>query len=288
MKFKLYNEVKEFYKDTYDVLLKHEAQNIIPLGNIIIGYKGEDKTDWRDPKNWFMATIFDESSLHITAIMTPPHLLTLYATDNKINDEALDFLVSSLVDSNIYIPGVMSEKNLAEKFAQKYTDKKGLKFEIYKNQRIYELVEVNPKIPSVGNLRLANESDMSFFPYWAEAFNSDCFEMPIIIKDDLESYHYHISQNRLYILEDSGMPVSMARIGRDLVETCVVNYVYTPPYLRGKGYASSCVAKISQIGLERGFKKCVLYTDLSNPTSNSIYQKIGYVPICDSSDIRFS
>jgi len=47
------------------------------------------------------------------------------------------------------------------------------------------------------------------------------------------------------------------------------------------------VAQISQMALDKGFDKCVLYTDLLNPTSNSIYQKIGYTPICDSLMLNF-
>lgn len=85
MQFKLYTDVHEFYIDIYDVLMRHEAQNLIPLGNIIIGHEGKDKTDWRDPVNWLMATISDAKGIQLTAIMTPPHNITLYATDNKIN-----------------------------------------------------------------------------------------------------------------------------------------------------------------------------------------------------------
>ncbi len=49
MKCNLYDDVHAFYRDTYDVLMRSEAQNMIPLGNIIIGHEGKDKTDWRDP-----------------------------------------------------------------------------------------------------------------------------------------------------------------------------------------------------------------------------------------------
>jgi predicted GNAT family acetyltransferase len=80
----------------------------------------------------------------------------------------------------------------------------------------------------------------------------------------------------------------MAKIGRELSTVCTIGLVYTPPYFRGKGYATSCVAAVSQLALDRGFEKCVLYTDLANPTSNSIYMKIGYRPICDSIEIKFT
>jgi predicted GNAT family acetyltransferase len=96
-----------------------------------------------------------------------------------------------------------------------------------------------------------------------------------------------MSPNNRLSLEDGGMPVSMAKISRELQTVCVVGMVYTPPYFRGRGYATSCVAAVSQFGLDRVYKKCVLYTDLANPTSNSIYMKIGYRPICDSINVMF-
>ena len=129
---------------------------------------------------------------------------------------------------------------------------------------------------------------MSFLPYWMQGFDSDCFGDTLATSNDIEKYIYRTSVNRLYILEDNGMPVTMVKISRDLQTVCVVGLVYTPPYFRGKGYATSCVAAVSKIGLNRGFSKCVLYTNLANSTSNSIYMKIGYKPICDSIEIKFN
>jgi predicted GNAT family acetyltransferase len=63
--------------------------------------------------------------------------------------------------------------------------------------------------------------------------------------------------------------------------------VYTPPHLRKQGYATSCVAALTQRMLDSGKRFCCLYTDLTNPTSNAIYQKIGYQPVCDSEDLVF-
>jgi predicted GNAT family acetyltransferase len=79
----------------------------------------------------------------------------------------------------------------------------------------------------------------------------------------------------------------MAGYTREMQSVIGVAFVYTPPYERRKGYASSIVAQISQLALDKGFTKCALYTDLANPTSNNIYQKIGYRPICDSLQIKF-
>ena len=287
MKFKLYTDVHEFYNDTYDVLMCHETQNMIPLGNIIIGHEGKDKTDWRDPINWLMATVYDGGSIQLIAIMTPPHNITLYARDNLINPKAINCLLDGLTDYEI--PGVTTEKTLAEYFANEYIARKDLTFEISMNQRIYELTSVNPNIKKFGNVRLLDEKDMPYFPYWAEAFNSANIygKTEMQIPQSADPYSYRLSTKKLYVLEDNGIPVSMAGFTREMQTAIGVAFVYTPPYWRGKGYATSCVAQISQIALDNGFSRCVLYTDLSNPTSNSIYQKIGYVPICDSLMLKF-
>jgi predicted GNAT family acetyltransferase len=64
--------------------------------------------------------------------------------------------------------------------------------------------------------------------------------------------------------------------------------VYTPPEHRGHGYGSAVTAAASQIALDRGKRFCFLYTDLANPTSNAIYTRIGYRPVCDSREIAFA
>jgi len=287
MNFNLYKDVKAFYKDTYSTLMERETQNGILLGNVIIGYEGKDKADWRDPANWFMATITDEKSILLVALMTPPHNLTLYAAGNQFDDEILTCLAKGIMEADIKLGGVMTESTLAKAFARVYSKLANVDFEIFQNMRIHELVTVNPDIPQLGTLRPPKESDIAFFPYWQEGFQSDCFGTALTICSDIEKYNHYLTKRKLYILEDNGTPVSMAMISRELQSVGHVALVYTPPYFRGRGYASSCVAKISQLILDSGFSKCVLYTDLANPTSNKIYQKIGYQPICDSLSIRF-
>jgi len=266
--------------------MRHEAQNMIPLGNLLIGYEGKDKESWRDPVNWYMATVEDENGILLTAIMTPPHNIALYTTDNKINTAAIDCLIDGIADEPV--PGVLAKKGLAQHFAEAYSTRKGLTFEVAMEQRIYELAEVNPEIPLIGTVRLVEEKDMPFLPFWLEAFHPTAHgDQTMNIPNDLHHYLYRIAKKNLYILEDDGVPVSLAGFNREMQNVIGVGPVFTPPYYRGKGYASSCVAQISQLALDRGFTRCVLYTDLANPTSNSIYQKIGYKPICDSLMLKF-
>ena len=287
MQFKLYTDVHEFYRDTYPVLMRHEAQNMIPLGNIMIGHEGRDKTGWRDPINWLMATVSDADGIHLTALMTPPHNITLYATGNNLNPDAVACLMDGLEGHSI--PGVITEKSLAEYFANEYARRHGLTVKTEMNQRIYELTAVNPAIAKTGTVRQLDETDMHYFPYWAEAFYAAGHygATQMAIPQDAQSYLYRLATKKMYVLEHNGMPVSMAGFTREMQTAIGVAFVYTPAYYRGKGYASSVVAQISQLALDKGYTRCVLYTDLANPTSNSIYQKIGYVPVCDSLQLGF-
>ena len=288
MTFKTYRDVHLFYRDTRAVLMRHEEKNIVTLGNILIGRRGQDTAGWRDPKNWLMAVLSDESGIRLAAVMTPPHCLTLCAADDAYSDAHLQCLSNGLAETGISIGGVMAENALSEGFARHYTKARGLRYEILERQRIYQLLRVTPGLEKPGPVRLARESDMAFLPYWLEGFNNDCFGSSPPVESLADEARYHIASGQLYILEDQSTPVSMAKITREVETACCVGYVYTPPYFRAKGHATACVAAVSRLMLERGFLKCVLYTDLANPTSNSIYQTIGYRPVCDSLEIRFT
>jgi len=288
MQFEIYKNVHDFHRKTFDMLMHHESQNLVPLGNIIIGIESKDKTEWRDPANWFMATISTAAHIHLVAIMTPPMSLTIYIEDNKIDPTVIKCLIDGLVTNSIHLPGVMAEKQLALHFAKEYCAAKGITYTTSMSQRIYELTKVNP-VEQVGQLRLADERDMHYFPYWLESFrsNREYGATTMNTPKNGDFYRHRLSLKNIYILEDGGQPVSTASIHREMCNAAGIGAVYTPAWFRGKGYATSCVAQVSQIALDKGFAKCVLYTDLANPTSNSIYQKIGYNPIADSLMLTF-
>jgi predicted GNAT family acetyltransferase len=83
-------------------------------------------------------------------------------------------------------------------------------------------------------------------------------------------------------------PVSTAVSSRGTENTGTVGAVYTPPEHRNNGYATALTASVTQKILDSGKKHAVLYTNLDNPTSNSIYQQIGYKPVSDSTGWQFS
>jgi predicted GNAT family acetyltransferase len=96
------------------------------------------------------------------------------------------------------------------------------------------------------------------------------------------------NSRHLVLWEVEGTPVSMAGYSGSTPNGIRVAPVYTPPENRGKGFAGACVAALSQKLLDDGRKFCFLYTDLANPTSNHIYQTIGYEPVADATVYSFS
>jgi uncharacterized protein len=89
------------------------------------------------------------------------------------------------------------------------------------------------------------------------------------------------------MLWDDGEAVSVAGFGGETPNGIRIGPVYTPPELRGRGYATALVAELSAQLLAEGRRFCFLYTDLANPTSNAIYERIGYVRVCESAEIAF-
>jgi predicted GNAT family acetyltransferase len=97
----------------------------------------------------------------------------------------------------------------------------------------------------------------------------------------------HDPDGGFFLWEVGGEPVSFAGAGGRTPNGIRIGPVYTPAELRGRGYATTLVADLSRLFLERGLRFCFLYTDLANPTSNAIYERIGYVRVCASRQIAF-
>jgi predicted GNAT family acetyltransferase len=94
-------------------------------------------------------------------------------------------------------------------------------------------------------------------------------------------------ESGMLLWEDDGETVSFAGWGGRTPNGIRVGPVYTPPELRGRGYATAVTADLSRRLLASGRRFCFLYTDLANPTSNAIYERIGYRRVCESAEFRF-
>ena len=84
-----------------------------------------------------------------------------------------------------------------------------------------------------------------------------------------------------------GRPVSFAGRSRRAAGTVRIGPVYTPADHRRQGWGSAVTAALTQAVLDEGAREVVLFTDLANPTSNSIYQRLGYRAVTDRAVLRF-
>ena len=66
-----------------------------------------------------------------------------------------------------------------------------------------------------------------------------------------------------------------------------IRQVYTPLEERGRGYASAAVARGYHRVLAAGASRCMLFTDVTNPTSNKIYAALGFRRFADWIELDF-
>lgn len=279
MQMVISRDIRDYCERVMPSLLLSEVQNNLPVGILQRGLRAEEENDW------LMARLEDEAGQDVLiALMTPPHNLILVCPGGGAPQAAVRVLAEKLRERAVDVPGVFAEKALSHAFAQAYCAAAGLRYEVQMNERVYRLDAV-ADIPHVGALRPAEERDMHFLPYWLKAFEDECLgaQGPL----DAQGARAGIERGELFLLEADGRPVSLVGSTRQMPGGRSVGPVYTPPYLRGNGFASCAVAQISRLILARGNAYCALFTDLSNPISNSIYQKVGYRPICDYMQARF-
>ncbi len=146
-------------------------------------------------------------------------------------------------------------------------------------QRSYVLEAVIVPIGVSGSLRPAALGDAMTLAAWTEAFHDEAdLRSPAI--DGADVVAGLMADDRLFVWDDGG-PRTMAAIMGLTANTVRISLVYTPPDMRRRGYASACVAALSDRCLRAGRRWCTLFTDADNPTSNRVYQRMGYVPRSD-------
>lgn len=234
---------------------------------------------------WFCVAA-GETGISALAWRTPPHLVGLAWYEGDA-EEAASLLIESVRNRWHVIPGVTGHREVTDLFAKKWFKTFEVPIQSTQSQRIYRLDSVSNISKASGQMRLATLEDKDLVLAWVRAFGIDTnqeFESDVSEGLDIK----RIENEEIYLWEDGGQPVSMAAKTRPTDHGMTVGLVYTPPEFRRKGYATTCVAGLCGEILKSGYDFCTLYTDLSNPTSNSIYMKIGFRPVYDSVQYTFS
>lgn len=292
MKLTRYANAHDFLKHARAPLEKEEAANSLLVG---IAARVAEAPGYYSLHPIYLATVDEGEELLAAAVRTPPQFLIIHSTRGAdpaplrlLLDDALAFTAQAPADSPAGIlNGVTGHAAVSLTFAELWSQRTGKPFELGFRQRIYELRAVTPPAGVPGRLRQARTEDIETLAEWGYNFNVDAGLSPIDRVEARGLIERRVDAGDLFLWEDAGRPVSMAAKARPTSHGITVNVVYTPLELRGRGYASACVAALSQQLLDAGWDFCTLYTDLANPTSNSIYQRIGYRPVCDSTEYRF-
>lgn len=275
-----YDLAEAWYQRTVTYLSRFEAAN-----NLLLGLASTLMNDLAAYPDYYMAAVVNEEQVVGAAVMTPPFNLILSHIEHP---EALNVLAEHIYRHYRTLPGLGARKDVAHEFARLWTARTGQRHELEMAQRIYELRKVKPPQDVSGELRAAVPGDIPLLAAWQQAFSNDA-GMAVSAERSRTWAERIFTSNmrRVWFWVADGQPVSMVGCTGPTPNGIRIGPVYTPPEQRGRGYASACTAAVSQYLLDEGRKFCFLYTDLANPTSNKIYQNIGYTAVCDADVIRF-
>jgi GNAT superfamily N-acetyltransferase len=211
-----------------------------------------------------------DSAVTGVLVRTPPWPLIVSA----VPPEAIESLVDIVLPMGCY----NAERGLADALAGHIRARTGTSPDLGRQTRLYRLDGLTPPDPAPGGqARVAAPSDRELLISWYLAFGDEIGEDRAAAAECVDD---RLSYGGMLLWEDGGTAVCMAGRSRPQAGMVRVGPVYTPPDLRRRGYAAALTAEISRQALEL-VAEVLLFTDLANPTSNAIYQRIGYRPIED-------
>jgi GNAT superfamily N-acetyltransferase len=230
------------------------------------------------PGEWY--AVWREPSGAVTGVVsqTPPFLLLLAA----VPDDAFEPLVTELPAHRstgaAQVNGVNAPTALATQFAGIWARRTGMRAVLGHAERLYRLDRLAPPQPDGGAARVAVPADAALLTAWWNAFLAEA-GLPRG-SDPGRLVESRIERGALVVWEREGAPVAMA--GRNPPGAGVVRVgpVYTPPEHRQRGFGGAVTAAVAAAAVAAGYQ-VVLFTDLANPTSNALYQRLGFRPVSD-------
>jgi predicted GNAT family acetyltransferase len=195
-------------------------------------------------------------------------------------------LAQSLALTSPGLPGVSGEGQTVAAFADTWSELTGRRSSTAVRMRMYRLGQ--PSFPAGvrGGARPANQDDVELVAAWLEAFHDEA--LPHAPRPDERGLaERRVRARQLWLWEDNHRPVSLAGFSNAVAGVSRVGPVYTPPAFRRRGYGAAVTAQATAAAINAGSEHVVLYTDLSNPTSNAIYQAIGYRADHDAEERAF-
>lgn len=229
---------------------------------------------------WFV--VVDGGDVAGVAMHTPPHNLFI----SGMPPGAASALAASLAGSRRKLPGVTGELSSVRAFVQAWSRTTGQPSTQLAAMRMYLLGRLEFPIGVPGEARLAGEGDLALVLGGLEQFRAEAEpEAPAPTRDRVRQ---RVLDEQIWLWQDQGAAVSMAGHSAAAGGVARVGPVFTRADRRRRGYGSAVTARATQAALDAGARDVVLYTDLANPTSNSIYQRLGYRPHHDAESRSFA
>jgi GNAT superfamily N-acetyltransferase len=181
---------------------------------------------------------------------------------------------------------VMADTTTAPSFAAAWERHTGQPARAVRRSRLYRLGRLLPPDPApLGRARVATAADSGLLLAWLEAFHREADDLGG--SDMRRTVADRLSYGGLTLWETGDAPVSLAGATRAVAGQARIGPVYTPPERRGRGFGGAVTAAVSRAAKDAGVAEVLLYTDLANPTSNALYQRLGYEPVSDSVQLLF-
>jgi len=283
MHVKAFPDACAFLTEILPILLANEAENSLMIG-VAERVRGGFRYSEEPP---FFLAVEDEADVLLLATCTPPYPLLLVATDEYTGDATAE-LARHLLSIGHHPSAAQGITDIVEAFANTWAQEASVSCAVAMHQRLYRMTAVAPSSEIPGAFRWAESDDVPTLVPWIEAFVEEALPAePPPNAGPILRRHVEATERSLAVWTDRGEPVSMAAATRPTPSGVSIGLVYTPPPFRGRGYASGCVGELSRRLLASGKRFCTLFTDLSNPTSNRLYQRIGYHPVADFKQISF-
>ena len=234
-------------------------------------------------RNRLWATVEDDDGAVLgVAMHTPPHALFV----SRMPHEAAAALADALVGAERELPGVNGACESTTAFAAVWSAQTGQTSTIVTGTRMYRLEKLRrPRnVPGEGTLATV-PSDVELVSGWVAAFHDEArAHAP---SEPVVTFERRIAAGGVHLWRDRGTAVSMAAVSAAAAGVARVGPVYTAVVARRNGYGAAVTAEATAAAIAAGAEHVVLYTDRANPTSNSIYQAIGYRSDHDAEERSF-
>ncbi|AYC30419.1 GNAT family N-acetyltransferase [Paenisporosarcina cavernae] len=280
MLYRKIDSANEMFQLAKDILQKREDLYSLFAG-VLNGIQEGKYSEYH------LGCIEEEGEILAFFQMTPPHPLHMIIIEDSQNEKLLQTAVDYFVDHTWKVFSVIGEEPYVSTFAKLYALKTKQETTVLMEQGFYRIDHIEDNlVMAEGKLEVATSEDQKLIETWYTFFEQDT-GLPVSSSEDARNkVKLFISNEEVFKWIVNGETVAVAKKSRPSANGITVSFVFTPKKHRKKGYARTLVAKVTE-ELLRDYRFCVLFTDLSNPTSNKIYQEIGYRKIADTRHLGF-